>query len=155
MRITTLLFAVLLIIASSCKKKNKDVVGDNDLTSNINCGMLSIENYPSNPEHAFNFESANISWDLLNMRVSYSGGCADHCFKLVWSGTVPVDYPADVWLLMTHNNNGDNCESFITDDLSFDLTQMKNTILNQNPNLQEVTIFIQDYYPSQSLIYRF
>ncbi len=54
--------------------------------------------------------------DWLMIMVAYSGGCSDHDFNV--TSVVRRD-TAHIWV--QHDNGGDACEAFITDDLSLKL----------------------------------
>ena len=64
--------------------------------------------------------SAAVDGDRLTLSVSYSGGCRNHVFTLVISKfqeSDPVQLPA----VLAHDANGDTCEAWPTESLSFDL----------------------------------
>ena len=54
--------------------------------------------------------------DWLMLLVAYPGGCADHTFTI--DSTVRRD-TAHVWV--RHDNGGDTCEAYITDELNIEL----------------------------------
>ena len=55
--------------------------------------------------------------DWLLLMVAYAGGCADHQFQL--NSAIRQD-TAHIWI--AHENGGDSCEAYITDDLSLKLS---------------------------------
>lgn len=74
------------------------------------------------PTDGFRPDSAKIEGDCLNLWVHYSGGCKDHEFfltSLPTMGIIPV-------LSVHHNANGDMCEAYIADQVSFDLSSLQN-----------------------------
>ncbi len=146
------IISIGFLFSASCRK-NQDPIDPN--AGNVNCGEFSIEDYPANPGHVFDIQHATMSWDNLLITVGYTGGCATHCFRLIWSGTVPQTDPGDVYLLMTHHNNGDDCGAYTTEDLNFNLLNLKNRVLNENNNIESVILQIEGYFPAQPLIYNF
>ncbi len=74
-------------------------------------------------EYALN--SATITDDMLNISVSYSGGCEDHRFTLVVSDAFLESLPVQLHASIAHNANGDTCEAYPTDNYRFDLTPIK------------------------------
>lgn len=68
---------------------------------------------------------AEIKDDCLHLKVSYSGGCKEHDFALVWSGAMSKSIPPQVSLELGHNSHEDLCEAIKTQDLYFDLKELK------------------------------
>lgn len=67
---------------------------------------------------------------LLTMNVSYSGGCRAHEFNLIGDTALFIEGGSvSDQVILTHNANGDNCESYITEDISFDLNPLRETYL--------------------------
>lgn len=62
-----------------------------------------------------------ITGDLLEVDLSYSGGCADHEFTACWNGAVAQSFPPQVFFDLVHDSNGDLCEAWLTETLRFDL----------------------------------
>jgi hypothetical protein len=80
--------------------------------NNINTGDL------------FKINSAKRTKDLLELSISYSGGCKQHTFEVIWDGVVYTDNPCQINLLIIHNANTDNCEALITESLSINLKEL-------------------------------
>lgn len=82
-----------------------------------------IESLPDDP---FDIDSVVISSDCLDIMVWYSGGCRPHNFSMVelpgFCGTPPFPPPT---LLLCHDANGDACEAYIGETVSFDLTSLQ------------------------------
>lgn len=79
---------------------------------------------------AFEFDSSTvqprIEGDTLYFTVGYGGGCETHEWQICWpdpsfAESMPVQASLEVW----HNANGDSCEAYEIDELSFDLTPLK------------------------------
>lgn len=77
-------------------------------------------------EDIVNINFASVVNDCLNVNFSYSGGCADHYFKLV------VVHPGcegsngtPATLRLEHESNNDSCDAVITKNMSFDLSKIQ------------------------------
>lgn len=71
---------------------------------------------------AVTIENAAISGHTLSLDASYSGGCESHTFQLCWDGAVMESNPVQINVALIHDGNGDTCESYLTESLSFDLS---------------------------------
>jgi hypothetical protein len=69
--------------------------------------------------------SASIEKDELVMSVSYSGGCRDHIIDLYSYTGIMKSNPPQMNLVLSHNANGDMCEAYITKNIRFDLSKIK------------------------------
>jgi hypothetical protein len=67
------------------------------------------------------FNMANITDDaVLVLDVTYSGGCVDHGFTMVWDGNVMESYPPQINLFLFHDFNDDPCDGLVDEKLYFD-----------------------------------
>ena len=99
--------------------------------------------------------SATITDDVLNISVSYSGGCKDHRFTLVVSDTFLESFPVQLHASIAHNANRDTCEAYPTENYRFNLTPIKT--LYQNAYRQEagtIVLRLKDA-PDGELVYEF
>ena len=93
---------------------NKDVF-DNinaDRLKNINEGDIYIINKVTRVE------------DNIQINLSYSGGCKQHEFQIIWDGIVYTDDPCHMNLLLIHNGNNDECETLITETINVNLNEL-------------------------------
>jgi hypothetical protein len=98
----------------------------NDFTPPTHSQILLDESEFNNaPRDEFTFVNVTLEKDLLYLKVSYSGGCASHDFSLVGTGVFMESYPVQTSIVLSHEDNDDNCESIITETLVFDLTPLK------------------------------
>ena len=77
-----------------------------------------------NTSDSFTINSANKDGDILEVSVSYSGGCLQHSFEVIWDGIVYTDPPCYMNLIITHNSNNDTCEALITETISINLKDL-------------------------------
>jgi hypothetical protein len=61
----------------------------------------------------------------LRVTVGYSGGCEEHAFQICWDGSFMESDPVQARIDLLHDANGDGCEAYVTDELSFDLNPMR------------------------------
>lgn len=78
-----------------------------------------LENYQA----PYFLDSAYIKGTELWIEVSFSGGCREHDFIVVWPEVITMIYPPDFGISLHHSNKGDNCEALITDTLKIDLRE--------------------------------
>lgn len=122
-----ILITLLVILAVSCDK------GKNDTNDNVSGVMLTKSpsryiDVKSNPsaENSDPFELGEIviNGDNVEITVSYSGGCQPHSFEIIWDETISLSNPPGINILITHDANGDNCEAYITETISFPLDSL-------------------------------
>ncbi len=70
-------------------------------------------------------EAPSVEGDYLTLRVSYSGGCVAHHLDLVAFGGWMESSPVQIQAFLSHDANGDQCEAWITRDITFDLKPLK------------------------------
>lgn len=99
--------------------------------------------------------SATITGDILELNVSYGGGCENHQFTLVSSGVFLESFPVQLRVDLAHNANNDSCEAWLTVDYYFDLSAIK--ILYQAAYQQgagTIILLLEDV-PNGQLVYDF
>lgn len=98
--------------------------------------------------------SATITDDILDISVSYSGGCKDHPFTLVVSDKFLESFPVQLHASLAHNANDDTCEAYPTENYRFDLTPIKK--MYQEAYRQEAgTVILRLKDAPGELIYEF
>jgi hypothetical protein len=83
--------------------------------------------------HDFTIASADsagdplwIDGDTLQVSVGYGGGCEEHTFQICWpDGAFAESAPVQATLEIWHGGPVDNCEAWVAETLSFDLTPLK------------------------------
>lgn len=71
---------------------------------------------------AFKLREVSVVDSQLLIKVSYSGGCAEHDFEIIWPDAISKIYPPDFSITLTHDANGDMCDAYPTEVLVFDLS---------------------------------
>ncbi|MBN4062530.1 hypothetical protein JYU20_04960, partial [Bacteroidales bacterium AH-315-I05] len=72
-----------------------------------------------------NIDTATTKGDTLFLKVSYSGGCKEHKFKLYWNGGYMKSMPPQAKLYLFHNNNGDVCRRLIKETIKFNVSPIQ------------------------------
>ncbi len=73
-------------------------------------------------------EKVSIEADLLTVQASHSGGCGVHQFNLFGDTDFLADQdPAVDQIYFIHHSNGDLCDAYVTEDVVFNLTNLKNS----------------------------
>lgn len=80
---------------------------------------------PGDPTDPFNVTAAAIVGDELQVTVAYSGGCAEHIFSTCWSGEWLESDPVQTGITITHDDPGDVCDAFPSENHSFDLLPLQ------------------------------
>ena len=77
------------------------------------------------PRDAFQIQEAGVASDLLQVELSYGGGCRTHDVKgVAWGGWMESN-PVQVRLFLSHEDFDDPCDAWITEDRRFDLGPLK------------------------------
>ncbi len=98
-----------------------------------------------------------MSGELLQMDVSYSGGCETHRFEPRWSGKFTASGTAApvVHLVVTHDANRDSCEAIISENVIIDLTPIKTLFFEQNPDASAGELQVRLEGVPEPVMYRF
>lgn len=81
-----------------------------------------INDKPTGDSYTLN--SASREGNIISLEVSYSGGCKNHKFELIWDGKVYVQDPSHVNFMLIHDADGDQCEAWLTKTFKINLEQL-------------------------------
>lgn len=81
---------------------------------------------------------ANISGNCININLSYGGGCGEHDFELRLLPMCATP-PMPPIIQLVHNGNGDLCQAYLTKNMSFDISALK------EPGKQSVDFSLMDF----------
>jgi len=116
-------FGLLVIMLVSCKAR-KNSMSENTLEKSKQIAeIVDI----STESAACTILSAEIKGSTMQLIISYSGGCAEHSFRLIGSPILTKSLPPQRAVKLIHTNNGDQCKKMITDTLMFDVTPLANS----------------------------
>lgn len=68
---------------------------------------------------------AEVIGNDLRLVVQHGGGCEEHEYDLFWNGRLLETFPEQARLQLVHDANGDACEAFLTRELRFDLSAIR------------------------------
>lgn len=103
------------------------------------------------PSDVYDLVEARIAAGTLDATVAYGGGCEAHDFTLLVSDAfLPMD-PVRVRVDLVHDSNGDPCEAWLTEELSFDLTPIREAY----GQARGVIVLLLDNAPDGELRYEF
>jgi hypothetical protein len=100
----------------------------------LNCGSpitdLFAHNYDSLANDPVQLHEVAVDGDCLYLKLSFSGGCRNHEIELA---QIHLDQnETEIPLLeIRHNANGDMCEAWLTQEIQFDLTPLKEDGITQ------------------------
>jgi hypothetical protein len=79
------------------------------------------------PDSIMNYrlKKAWIENNKLFLDVSWSGGCKEHSWELIFNGMIAKSLPPQATLYLKHNANGDMCKKLMLDTLCFSLKPME------------------------------
>lgn len=147
---------ILLVLATGCKSKKKatETTTEEETTTEAPDKLYSASDISGtrndvlviDPKFTaadkdngtFTIESAEIQGDQIVMIVSYSGGCENHDFRLLFNGNYMKSMPPKAELFLLHDAHGDACRSLIKEEIKVDISQLKE-------NNSEVTIILDAF----------
>jgi len=123
---------LMLFFLMNCKFWNPTSPSPATETPNI----IMIDNINSIPDtnDAVAINEAKINNNLLQINVSYAGGCKKHEFQLYGLKGILKSNPPQVIIYLHHNANGDMCEAYLTEGIEFNLLPLKSEYQQQFNN---------------------
>lgn len=128
--LTILAIAVLLLSACGNKKKaaadqrsSSSEMTDNPSNKHPEIVMMQMPALETGDP--YNFEKVELKGDILELVVSYSGGCETHDFVLQGDPRIMKSLPPQMNIVLLHNANQDRCRAHITDTLHYDLSPVR------------------------------
>ena len=117
----TILFNLLIICFLSCENNNTNDdtnVSDSNLT---NSNQIRIEeDLFNNIYSGYAINGVSLNENTLQLSISYSGGCGDFEYDLVTNGLYLESSPPQLYIKLAFAEE-DDCEAWITENLSFNL----------------------------------
>jgi hypothetical protein len=120
----------LLALAASCKARNNgNQSADTSTQPSMKADLMPVVNsadyeLPRGAEPA-SVVSHRISGDSLYVKVSYSGGCAEHSFLLYANGMYMKSLPLQLPVKLLHLPVEDNCRQLVEQELVFHLLPLR------------------------------
>jgi hypothetical protein len=97
----------------------------------------------------FVLNEATLEGDELTVQVSYGGGCREHGFKLYMQPAFAESNPVRANLYLSHNDNDDPCDAWITEDLTFDVRRVTELYYYYYGGYGDIILEIFGYFTDQ------
>jgi hypothetical protein len=154
MKSYNLIFLVMLLSASfSCKKEKAEPKNLNSSEIVIKESAAEYSDALSTPSSLnsdpFTLNSILIEGKNVEVTVSYPGGCTQHSFEIIWDEAVSNTNPPAINLAIIHDANGDNCEAYVTEVLTFNIGDLIDSCLAGSVSIAAFS----GYDPCDSAVY--
>ena len=126
---------VMLLALGGCQIIGPDLADDD---STPGSETIIIDDAGLNAAHRdpFHIDGIRIRGDALLVDVGYSGGCEEHTFELHAGLGWTLANPPGKYIVIAHDAHGDACEAYLTEQLQFDLKELR------HPQSNEIVLFI-------------
>jgi len=88
------------------------------------------------PSDGYSLGSVTVDGDVLEAELSFGGGCEQHEIDLVLRGPWLESFPVRADMEISHEDNDDPCDAFLTEVRSFDLRPVRAAYLASYPTYQ-------------------
>ncbi|MFK8046468.1 MAG: hypothetical protein AB8B72_13310 [Crocinitomicaceae bacterium] len=128
MKIITL-FIGIAILASCGNSKNSTTNNEatnteKEATPQAKQAILSQDIAKFKDSESYSILDVNLQGNVLQLDISYSGGCEEHNFELVGSAFIMKSSPPKRIIKLYHHKNEDNCRELIFETLYFDISKL-------------------------------
>ncbi len=143
--IISLLVVLFLLINSCCSHKKTTNINNvntaNDIESDNGIINLTIDEMYQPPNTLdYKIIYASINDSILNVEVSYTGGCGNHSWKLMWTGMYFKSLPMKVPLTIQHDANNETCDKIISKKLKYNINA-----INPGGKNEKVIVLLKGY----------
>lgn len=128
---TCILF-VVAFCAMACGSKSTVATSENTPAETENNAEVSeakpiqvVELLPNDSGDAYTLRSTSVYGSVLEIVLTYSGGCKEHEFNLMTTGAIMKSMPPQMEIMLYHKGNEDFCRALVTDTVRFDLGAIK------------------------------
>ena len=133
-------FVLISIGISGCVSSHQNIVIDDYL-------------YQSAPRDPLTINKIRLIKNYIEFNISYGGGCEEHEFQLI-STSFMESYPVQVNILLSHEDNDDPCDMWITETLIFKILPLEES-WQQSYNSKSGTIIMNIQGWSEPINYEF
>ncbi len=110
---------MLFGLLTACAHQKKATGGIDPVVQNaVPLGLIGNVNEASD---SVTIEQATLTGDLLQLDISYAGGCQKHEFSLIGSAAISKSLPPRRAIKLIHHNVGDKCKKRIHEKLYFNV----------------------------------
>ncbi len=128
------LLLVFVILLCGCIGNFENIIIDDSL-------------YQTAPRDPLTINDIQLQKSTLKFNVSYGGGCEEHEFQLI-STSFMESYPVQVNILLSHDDNDDPCDMWVTETLIFNIIPLKNSYQELYEESGTIVLNIEDWEDS-------
>lgn len=125
-------FILVVLILTACSNKKKATAEQRDASTEMTTDpteahpeIVMMQMPMLDSGDPYNFENVQLKGDILELVVSYSGGCKEHDFVLQGDPRIMKSLPPQMNIVLQHNANQDHCRAHIIDTLRYDLKPVR------------------------------
>jgi len=124
--ILTIGIALLASCGNSKSAASSDEVAEEkkEKTPSAKPAVLSQDIAKFKDSEPYSITDVNLQGNVLQLDISYSGGCEEHDFELVGSAFIMKSDPPKRIIKLYHHKNEDNCREMIFKTLYFDISEL-------------------------------
>jgi hypothetical protein len=145
---------MFIVLSVSCKNVKPEPANENGTSVTLNASAIEystiISGQYSKTSDSFDLDKVSVNGNNIEVTVSYSGGCTKHSFKVVWDEKVTNTNPPRINLVILHDSGGDNCKAYITEILSFSLSDLTAGAAGGNAGID----VFSGFNPHDSIVYK-
>ncbi|UCF13133.1 MAG: hypothetical protein JSW06_02470 [Thermoplasmatales archaeon] len=112
-------FLLLAIVLIGCTTPTDD---NNSYQTSI---ILDDDLFQNASRDPYKINNIGLERDILEINVSFSGGCEEHEFSLFEDSSFKESLSVQIEAVLSHNDNDDPCDGIYTEELTFDLSPLK------------------------------
>jgi|AntAceMinimDraft_17_1070374.scaffolds.fasta_scaffold01929_5 hypothetical protein len=131
MKFTSLSKIIVITMAVSAMslqcKTNKKIQKDKSDKQTIS-KLIIDRNFSPDRSKKLDYKIESLSYNtknILNIEISYLGGCGTHNFDLIFNGNYLKSLPMQAGLFLKHTSKNETCDKKINTVLHFDITGLK------------------------------
>lgn len=121
------ILALLPLIACACKTTGSTGARQKAVPAAMEVEINPEATAPKKPDFLIN--GAVLKGEVLEIFISYTGGCEQHTFVLSSTGQIQKSLPPKTPLYLQNTGPADACREYITDTLYFNMQK----VIRQNP----------------------
>jgi hypothetical protein len=104
-----LIFIIMMFIG--CIGMSQNIIIDDSL-------------FQTAPRDPISINDVYLQRNFMIFNVSYGGGCEEHIFQLIATSFME-SYPVQVNILLSHEDNDDPCDMWVTETIIFNMLPLK------------------------------
>lgn len=146
--IATLLLGFTLALILNCSRKSTDAGESEDNSLSGEVIISDIRPELTQRDH-FSLRDVRIRGRIIDVSLTYSGGCEDHGFRLHMNRGFAKSNPVQADIYVEHSSNDDFCRMMVNQTVSFDLGPVVNLYHQMSGKTDRIIINVHDYFEGQ------